>query len=233
MILYKWQLPGALRSGMVLTVKTIDELTKEFGSLDGVPGGFTTAMRIYCGHKFRVTPEVKDKIVKTNDGISIHLFQKDGFGFSAAMLKPNKKELCERVEDTIVINGVGDFDKAIIEEMLSKVDFDMARKMIAHGTWENASPEEIPMDYVKKLLTNWAINKKWLYLLMGRNLSVKKTFQVNKTEREMEALIDDFIREFPVYGFHVDNFRIRKFLTIRFREFPFFTLSIAIYVELE
>ena len=94
MILYKWQLPGALRSGMVLTVKTIDELTKEFGSLDGVPGGFTTAMRIYCGHKFRVTPEVKDKIVKTNDGISIHLFQKDGFGFSAAMLKPNKKELC-------------------------------------------------------------------------------------------------------------------------------------------
>lgn len=39
MILYKWQLPGALRSGMVLTVKTIDELTKEFGSLDGVPGG--------------------------------------------------------------------------------------------------------------------------------------------------------------------------------------------------
>lgn len=53
------------------------------------------------------------------------------------------------MEDTIVINGVGDFDKAIIEEMLSKVDFDMARKMIAHGTWENASPEEIPMDYVK------------------------------------------------------------------------------------
>lgn len=220
MILYKWQLPGALRSGMVLTVKTIDELTKEFGSLDGVPGGFTTAMRIYCGHKFRVTPEVKDRIVKTNEFISIRLFQKDGFCFSAAMLKPNKKELCERVEDTIVIGGVGDFDKAIIEEMLSKVDFDMARKMIAHGTWENASPEEIPMDYVKKMLTNWAINKKWLYLLMGRNLSVKKTFQVNKTEREMETLIDDFVSEFPVYGFHVRQFSTREILDNKIHRVP-------------
>lgn len=220
MILYKWQLPGALRSGMVLTVKSMDELTKEFGSLEGVPGGFTTHMRIYCGHKFRVTPEVKDRIVKTNEFISIRLFQKDGFCFSAAMLKPNKKELCERVEDAIVINGAGDFDKAIIEEMLSKVDFDMARKMIAHGTWDNASPEEIPMDYVKKMLTNWATNKKWLYLLMGRNLSVKKTFQVNKTEREMETLIEDFVSEFPVYGFHVRQFSTREILDNKIHRVP-------------
>lgn len=70
------------------------------------------------------------------------------------------------------------------------------------------------------MLTNWAINKKWLYLLMGRNLSVKKTFQVNKTEREMETLIDDFVSEFPVYGFHVRQFSTREILDNKIYRVP-------------
>mgnify|MGYP000807919508 CR=1 FL=1 len=163
-----------------------------------MPGGFTTAMRIYCGHKFRVTPEVKDKIVKTNDGISIHLFQKDGFGFSAAMLKPNKKELCEHVETVKVTESVEEDE--VVKEMLSKVDFELMKHFFALGTWGTSGYSDIRDNLVEEYLTDWARNKKWLYLLMGRNLSIKKTIKVNKTEREMSALIEELSQEFPVYS---------------------------------
>ena len=73
--------------------KIREELKKEFGELSLVPGKFTNGMSIYCGTKFRVTPEIKDVIWQTANESEYILFKKDGYIFTAAMLKPNKKEL--------------------------------------------------------------------------------------------------------------------------------------------
>lgn len=208
--LYKWQVKGALRSGMVLTVKSVEELKKEFGELSLVPGKFTNGMSIYCGTKFRVTPEIKDVIWQTANESEYILFKKDGYIFTAAMLKPNKKELCEHVETVKITESVEEDE--VVKEMLSKVDFELMKHFFALGTWGTSGYGDIRDNLVEEYLTDWARNKKWLYLLMGRNLSIKKTIKVNKTEGEMSALIEELSQEFPVYSFHLKQFETEDVL---------------------
>ena len=215
--MYKWQVKGALRSGMVLTVKSVEELKKEFGELSLVPGKFTNGMSIYCGTKFRVTPEIKDVIWQTANESEYILFKKDGYAFTAAMLKPNKKELCEAVEATTPKK-----QDDVVEEMLSKVDFDLMKHFFALGTWGNFGYNDIKDDIVKEYLVNWANAKKWLYLAMGRNLSVKKSVKVDKTERDMAQLIDELSHEFPVYGFHLRKFEVEDVIKNKISYVPSF-----------
>ena len=215
--MYKWQAKGVLRSGMVLTVKSVEELTKEFGDISLVPGGFSNGMSKYCGTKFHITPEIKEVIWQTANESGYILFKKDGYAFTASMLKPNKKELCEAIE---VATPKKQDD--VVEEMLSKVDFDLMKHFFALGTWGNFGYNDIKDDIVKEYLVNWANAKKWLYLAMGRNLSVKKSVKVDKTERDMAQLIDELSHEFPVYGFHLRKFEVEDVIKNKISYVPSF-----------
>ena len=92
--------PYEVEPGMSVTVKSIDELTAEFGSPEDVPGYFHSAkMSFLCGMTFTLPEELPERINSGTTLISVE--GEDGLHWvlTVAMLKPaitvNKQGLDE------------------------------------------------------------------------------------------------------------------------------------------
>lgn len=207
--MYKWQKPNVLRCGQVLIVKTEKEIIDEFGAVENVPDkSFTKNVKAFSGKKFHIDKFIKETI-KNNQKDGVIVLESDGVSFSSYVLKTNNKDLMENISCEKC-----DVEKhdVIVEEMISKVNFDLFVKMLASATRGNAYIKDINKDIAKKYLYDWAFAKKDLYLAMGRSLSVKKKVKVNKTESEMEVLIDELSNQFPLYGICVSQFQLKDII---------------------
>lgn len=232
--MYKWQQVGALRSGQILIVKSVDELEREFGGLGAdVPGFFNNAMKAYCGCKFHVTPDNKDLITKAMKGT--YIFHDGGFGFSPAMLKTTKEELNAEIkleaaknkkknDSTSTKGEVKKKEDKILDEveleMIGKVNYEMIKSLFAVGTRNHAKIDEINDDIVKEYIKNWAIAKKDIYLMFGRSFTLKKKIMMNKTTSEMSTMIYELGKEFPIYGVHMGLFETNDFIENTISDVP-------------
>ena len=94
--------PYEVKPGMSVTVKSIDELTAEFGSPEDTPGYFhSTKMRYLCGMTFELPEKLPKQINSGTVLTSVKGEIDDGsyWVLTAAMLKPaitvNKQGLDE------------------------------------------------------------------------------------------------------------------------------------------
>lgn len=100
----------------------------------------------------------------------------------------------------------------VVEEMISKINIPLIKKLFVLGTFGRASIDNLDESKFMEYIYDWAKNKKWIYQLFGNNFSISKTVKVNKSENEMHQLVLSLAQKFPIYGEHLKKFSINEFV---------------------
>ena len=97
--------------------------------------------------------------------------------------KEEIEKMCKKIEET----------DDIIEEMITKVDIAKFKKILASATAKRASN----FQGIDKLLKNWAVAKKDLYLLFGKNLKLSKEIESERTDTDFKGELFELFKKFP------------------------------------
>jgi hypothetical protein len=92
----------------------------------------------------------------------------------------------------------------IIEEMISKVDVKKMKKIIASSFRMKATE----LKGIEKLLYDWANAKKEIYMMFGRNLTLRKPIEYEMTDKDVYEKINVLTDKFP------RNFNLVKLFVI-------------------
>ena len=94
----------------------------------------------------------------------------------------------------------------VIDEMISKINIPLIKRLFALGTQRRASLDELDEGLFMEYIYEWARNKKWIYQMFGNNLSISKSVQVDKAPHEIRDLVYGLSENFPISKFHFDIF---------------------------
>lgn len=101
------------------------------------------------------------------------------------------KKMKERTEK--IVKPSIPSDDEIIKEMISKVDICKFKKILASTLQTKASS----LEGVIAVLNDWAVAKKELYLILGRNLTCKKKISYKMSELDLKENISILCKKFP------------------------------------
>lgn len=196
-----------IKEGQYIYVKTLEELAKEYGSVDEVPCGWNEQMNCMAGKKIRVTKEMA-RLLNTADSERTHIFRKDindyNFIFSVGMLKrtntknPKKEKVQEEIKQHDL--HIKEKDPSIIDEMISKVDRNRMRTLFQIGTRVNKKVT-ISENELDSYLKKWAESKYEFYLLFGRNLKIENHIQEDMNINLFRSMYEELKMTFPKYAF--------------------------------
>lgn len=93
-------------------------------------------------------------------------------------------------------------DKAIINEMISKIDRDRFRKLCSIAMGNGRQPTDEGMDIV---LRKWAEAKYDYYVAFGHKLVISTPIEYSMDENEMRPLVFDLYKTWPQYAASVDK----------------------------
>lgn len=199
-----------IRVGQRLYFKTFVEAYDEF---DGkVPCGYPEYMANDLeGESIVVTKELKKLFANKETTVKTILSPVKGWQISPAMLKVSNKaynvyanEAAAIKTTEVEIEKISEKDKAIVDEMISKVNLDIVRgllKITSHQK-EKDIPESIVNTYMRK----WAKAKMPIYLKMGRKFTADKEVDIPMSTGEMLAMKKDLAKKFPAFGSTIMSF---------------------------
>ena len=196
-----------IKEGQYIYVKTLEELAKEYGSVDEVPCGWNEHLNCMAGRKIRVTERMADNLNHA-DSERTHIFRKEiegwDFVFSVGMLKrtnkgnPKKKE--EHKETKQYDLRLKEKDQSIIDEMISKVDRNRIRTLFQIGT-RMTGKITVSEKELDSYLQKWAEAKYEFYILFGRNLKIENHIQENMNVNLFYSMYEELKINFPKYAF--------------------------------
>lgn len=100
-----------------------------------------------------------------------------------------------------------EIDDDIIAEMISKVDIRKMKKIMASSLRIKATE----LKGIEKMLQDWAIAKKNIYLLFGRNLTLRKHIEYEMTDRDVNEKRYLLMQKFPILNEIISNIDITDF----------------------
>jgi hypothetical protein len=99
-------------------------------------------------------------------------------------------------------------DEVIIKEMISKVDYERFKKLMAIGSDGHAGAENLNW-----VLNEWAHAKYDFYLLFGKSLTLESGLELEMSRLEMSSLIDEKLyRKFPRHYAILSRFDAQEFI---------------------
>lgn len=107
---------------------------------------------------------------------------------------------CEGSKRVVSIR-VKDKDKDILAEMISKVDVDRIKKIMAISMGRGRKPSQ---DMVDWFMVEWAKHKYEYYLAFGRNLAISAPISFKIDDNEMSGSVMELYRKFPKYAATID-----------------------------
>lgn len=190
------------KKGDLVKVRTLDNLREHYYSNDVKV--FTLPRNFYYNDIRKIGGYIGEIVkVAENDEIIIDFenskneYNYDSFIFCSEMLEIVEEGYRQRVEEELrakILSSSKATDDEIIAEMISKVDVDKIRKILA-GALRIKGTAFVGVD---KMLNQWAVSKKDIYLGLGRQLTITKeaeyTMDLNEARERRYALMQSFPR---------------------------------------
>ena len=215
---------GELKIGQYISVKTKEQLEKDYESLDNVPGMFSDNMVKYCKKRFKITDSIHDKIkecVRNNcdSNYIIRVEDKENhmdWGFSIAMFNIGfgENKIIQEVKEEKKSFSIIEENKKqeIIDYMISLIDRPRFETMIKIGMRTDRRfkiADGVVDDYLKR----WAEAKYEFFLLFDNKLFIEKDFEEDLSYNDMNILRTQLMEKYPKYAPIIYDFSPHDFIS--------------------
>lgn len=204
-----------LQVGDVLVFRSLEELTylEKEGLLHY---GWNTSMNVLLNNEYVVTEEI---INYPGEKIAVHNINGWNFHVGTSMLRLKHKDWQDGQEEEAVTEEIllkptirqREKDPAVLLEMKKMVDKKRLKTLLSISSTHSGEVHIVSDSMVDKYLDLWANAKYEYFLLFGKQLRTEKEVEVDVNDETIRILCADLAKEFPVYGYIIEQFNASEF----------------------
>lgn len=183
--------------GDLVRIRSLDDLRSQFrisgnGDILTEDAIFVRDMRNLCGKEAIITELSRGKRIRL---FFKNLKERSRWTFTTDMIEIVEEGYKDRImkeNEVLKISKEETKDDEIIKEMISKVDVNKIKKILAGSLRIKGTS----LNGLDKLLEDWANAKKDIYLLFGRNLKLTKPIEYEMSNEDLRTHREMFAEKF-------------------------------------
>lgn len=202
-----------LKVGDILVFRSLEELVylEKEGRLHY---GWNNTMNVLLNNEYIVTEELLES---PSEKVTVEQINGWNYYISLSMLRLKNQDEEDGKGEQAVTEEFNptirqrEKDPAILSEMKQMVDRKRLKTLLSISATHEGEVQIVTDSMVNIYLDLWAKAKYEYFLLFGKQLRTEKEVEVEVNQETIRLLCNDLSKEFPVYGYIVEQFNASEF----------------------